>query len=198
MIPSTDMMAAAQTSSIAAAMAPACQFPSASCHQRQKQSIPLFIAIHHPAEAEEHGEAAEPKNKYGEVGGHAERAERAAAFDERHAHAGERQRVERPGGAAVPLGAGVLQPLPGGGGHPRGRLRRASHARERWRKTESGGGLDGLRLTGRPGLLVLDSTCRAYKNFNFAVEFWVWNRVKRILTTAKTLWDFFFLITKTL
>jgi hypothetical protein len=31
MMPSTDMMAAAQTSSAAAAMAPACQFPSASC-----------------------------------------------------------------------------------------------------------------------------------------------------------------------
>ena len=70
---------------------------------------------------------------HGEVGGHAERAEGAAALGEAHAHAGERQRVERPAAVAgaadvLPDGAGVLQPLACPDGHPR-RRHRVGHGR---------------------------------------------------------------------
>jgi hypothetical protein len=43
MMPSTDMMAAAHTSSAAAVMAPVCQFPSASC---ASTSYPVSHVVH--------------------------------------------------------------------------------------------------------------------------------------------------------
>jgi hypothetical protein len=96
-----------------------------------QESIPRFITIQHAQgerEAESNKKMERGAGTYGEVGGHPERAERASALGDRHAHAGERQRVERPVGGRVALGAGVLQPPAGGGGHPRGRFRRAGHA----------------------------------------------------------------------
>lgn len=67
---------------------------------------------------------------------HAERADRAAALGEGDAHAGERESVEGLAGATLRRGAGVLQPVAGGGGHPRRGLWRGAHAcavGDRWR-----------------------------------------------------------------
>uniref|UniRef100_A0A0E0JFY4 Uncharacterized protein n=1 Tax=Oryza punctata TaxID=4537 RepID=A0A0E0JFY4_ORYPU len=98
MMPSTDMIAAAHTSSAAAAIAPGCQFPSASCAAGRAMSKSNQET---PARAEDARRRKQTApwgrgwDTYRELGGHAERADGAAALGEGDARAGEGQRARR-------------------------------------------------------------------------------------------------------